>query len=122
MELLGDEMKRLSLMAAGMAASILLISSESSLAQFERSRRTVPANNQSKIYFFWNCRNDIIQSVSGQAERGQITTQQTTQRRCGNRTQRVIEVVYTPPSGYKGPDDVYIYSGSGQMRVYLDVK
>lgn len=115
-------MKQLSLATAGMAALAFLTSAESSQAQFERSRRSVPANSQTQIYNFWNCRTDIIQSVTGQAERGRITTRETTQRRCGNRTQRVVQVMYTPPVGYKGPDDVYVYSGSGQTRIYLNVK
>ena len=115
-------MKQLGLTTAGMAALALLMSAESSLAQFERSRRSVQADNPAQIYNFWNCRNDIIQSVSGQAERGRISTRETTQHRCGNRTQRVVQVIYTPPMGYRGPDDVYLYVDGSQTRIYLNVR
>ncbi|CAN7711854.1 hypothetical protein [Bosea sp. LjRoot237] len=115
-------MKRLNLATAGIVAFTLLMAMESSLAQYERSRRSVPANTETQIYNFWNCRNDVIQAVNGEAERGRITTRETTQHRCGNRTQRVLQVIYMPPAGYKGPDDVYLYSGSSQSRIYLNIK
>jgi hypothetical protein len=115
-------MKRVKLAAAGLTALAGLLAAESSVAQFERSRRSVPGNSQTRIYSYWNCRTGIIQAVNGEAEKGRITTRESTQNRCGNRTQPVIEVIYTPPANFRGEDDVYIHSGGGQKRIYLTVR
>jgi hypothetical protein len=115
-------MRPVRLAAAGVAALAGLLAAESSVAQFERSRRSVAADRETLIYSYWNCQTGIISAVNGQAEKGRVTTRQSTQRRCGNRTQPVIEVIYTPAANFRGDDDVYIHSGSGQKRLYLTVK
>lgn len=115
-------MTGLNFATALIVAFAFILTASPSLSQFERARRSVPANSQTHIQSFWDCRNDIIQSVSGQAERGSVTTREAKEHRCGNRTQRTVQAIYTPPAGYRGPDDVYIDYGGFQIRLYLDVK
>lgn len=101
---------------------ISICAGQAAQAQFVQSRRSVDAGKTSRVYTIFNCQTGIVQGASGTASHGSITTRDAKQNRCGNRTQSVMEVFYTPTSGYKGPDDVYIYWGGGRTTLHFNVK
>lgn len=107
---------------AALAFLIMLAEMQSAQAQYERSRRAVAADQPTRVLSVWNCFRGAVSGVSGQADRGRVTTRPSTQNRCGNRTQPVVEIFYVPPPGFRGPDDIYIYSAGGQNRVYVNVR
>jgi hypothetical protein len=90
--------------------------------QFVQPRRAIDGDVTTRIYNVFNCQTNIVSAVNGSAGRGTITTRNAKQNRCGNRGHDVVEVMYTPQRGYRGPDEADIFWGGGRTRIHLNVR
>ena len=102
--------------------SVMTFATPTLALDLEAPPMTVKAGSTVRIYGVFDCIRNVAPSVGGIADHGTITTREGTTNRCGNQKQPVTELYYTPPPGYRGPDEVRIRRGGAFTAMKITVQ
>lgn len=86
--------------------------------------KTTQSGKPVLVWTTWNCKTHVPPTVSGTAKNGKVDTKSATDSRCGAKAEPVTQLWYTPPTGFKGVEEVMVYGGAGGTgnRVRVTVK
>jgi hypothetical protein len=98
------------------AAAVFLLLTAPAAAQYQLIKQydqKVKAGQPTRIYTWWNCHRAEASGHAGTARNGTIVTRQATQNRCGVRNYPVTEMIYTSNPGFRGKDEIWMFSHHG---------
>jgi len=83
---------------------------------------TVKTGTSTVVRRWWNCKGDLPAVSSAAASHGSMALQVSSGNHCGKPNQPVLQLVYTPPSGFKGQDDGFFYYTRWSYRLSITVE
>jgi hypothetical protein len=102
--------------AAAAFAAITPASAQPAGGQYELLRQynqRVKSGSPTRVYTWWNCNRPEASGHTGTARNGTVTARPARQNRCGVRNYPVTEMIYTSNPGFRGKDEVWLYSHHG---------
>jgi hypothetical protein len=99
----------------GLAGLALLVAHPAAAQSYATS-----AGKRVKVYVSFDCVKHRPRLVSYTANNGSLETVSSTADKCGNASEPVVELWYTPKAGFRGTDEVFI-TGGGRNRITVRV-
>jgi hypothetical protein len=92
------------------------------LGEIDAGQATVKSGTSSVVRRWWNCKDILPPISSANAGHGTMALHVGSGNHCGKPNQPVLELVYTPPPGFKGQDDGYFYFTRWTYRLSITVE